>query len=100
MTGTTLIRRAATHVLRAPILLYRYTLSPLIGPVCRYQPTCSAYALEALERHGPVKGTWLTLRRLARCHPIKWLGGGEGHDPVPAVTNAETHAHTHHIGSR
>ena len=100
MTGTTLIRRAATYVLRAPILLYRYTLSPLIGPVCRYQPTCSAYALEALERHGPVKGTWLTLRRLARCHPIKWLGGGEGHDPVPAVTNAETHAHTHHIGSR
>ena len=100
MTGTTLIRRAATHVLRVPILLYRYTLSPLIGPVCRYQPTCSAYALEALERHGPVKGTWLTLRRLARCHPIKWLGGGEGHDPVPAVTNAETHAHTHHIGSR
>ena len=100
MTGTTLIRRAATHVLRAPILLYRHTLSPLIGPVCRYQPTCSAYALEALERHGPVKGTWLTLRRLARCHPIRWLGGGEGHDPVPAVTNAETHAHTHHIGSR
>lgn len=100
MTGTTLIRRAATHVLRAPILLYRYTLSPLIGPVCRYQPTCSAYALEALERHGPVRGTWLTLRRLARCHPITWLGGGEGHDPVPAVTTADTHAHTHHIGSR
>lgn len=83
MTGTTLIRRVATHVLRAPILLYRYTLSPLIGPVCRFDPTCSAYALEALERHGPAKGLWLTARRLARCHPVKWLGGGEGHDPVP-----------------
>ena len=93
MTGTTLIRRAATHVLRAPILVYRYCISPLIGPVCRYEPTCSAYALEALERHGPIKGLWLTARRLARCHPIKWLGGSEGCDPVPPCG----HAHSHQV---
>ena len=90
MTGTTLIRRAATRALKAPILVYRYCISPLLGPSCRYQPTCSAYALEALERHGPVVGLWLTARRLARCHPIKWLGGGEGYDPVP-----EKHHHHH-----
>jgi putative membrane protein insertion efficiency factor len=99
MTVTTLIRRAATHALRAPILLYRYTLSPLIGPVCRYQPTCSAYALEALERHGPVKGIWLTLRRLGRCHPVKWLGGGEGYDPVPPASGANDRAHSHQLRS-
>ena len=95
MTGTTLIRRAATHALKAPILLYRYGLSPLLGPSCRYQPTCSAYALEALERHGPIIGLWLTARRLARCHPIKWLGGGEGYDPVPPH-----HSHSHQAGSQ
>jgi len=95
MTLTTLIRRAATRALQAPVLVYRYTLSPLIGPVCRFQPTCSAYALEALERHGPVKGSWLTLRRLSRCHPIAWLGGSEGHDPVPP-----TQAHPHQLRSQ
>ena len=96
MTGTMLLRRAATTVLRAPILAYRTFISPLIGPACRYEPTCSAYALEALERHGPIVGLWLTARRLARCHPIKWLGGGEGYDPVPP---ARAQAHTHHTGS-
>jgi len=100
MTITTLIRRAMTFALRAPILLYRYALSPLIGPVCRYQPTCSAYALEALERHGPVKGLWLTVRRLARCHPVKWLGGGEGYDPVPETTGAASHKHTQQLRSQ
>ena len=97
MTGEMLLRRAATHLLRAPILVYRYCISPLIGPRCRFEPTCSLYALEALERHGPVKGLWLTVRRLARCHPITWLGGGEGYDPVPPAC---THAHTHQIRSQ
>ncbi len=58
---------------------YRYALSPLLGVRCRFHPSCSAYALEAFERHGTARGAWLALRRLARCHP--WHPGG--HDPVP-----------------
>ena len=68
------------------IRVYQWTLSPLIGRSCRFHPTCSAYALEAIERHGALRGLVLTLRRLARCHP--W--GGSGYDPVPTV-----HAHSH-----
>lgn len=59
---------------------YRLLLSPWLGSACRFTPTCSAYALEALERHGALAGSGLTLARLARCHP--WCDGG--HDPVPA----------------
>lgn len=62
-----------------PVHLYRYAISPLIGTNCRFEPTCSAYALEALRTHGAFKGGWLALRRILRCHP--W--GGSGHDPVP-----------------
>ena len=65
--------------LSLPVRLYRATFSPMVGMNCRYQPTCSAYALEALETHGALKGGWLTLRRILRCHPL----GGHGHDPVP-----------------
>ncbi|MBM3912237.1 MAG: membrane protein insertion efficiency factor YidD [Bacteroidetes bacterium] len=67
------------YILMALVRLYRSMLSPYLPPSCRYNPTCSAYALEALQRHGAWRGSWLTLRRLARCHP--W--GGHGHDPVP-----------------
>lgn len=62
-----------------PVHAYRLVLSPLLGQNCRYHPTCSAYALEALERHGAVKGSWLVMRRITRCHP--W--GGSGIDNVP-----------------
>ncbi|MSR15825.1 MAG: membrane protein insertion efficiency factor YidD [Gammaproteobacteria bacterium] len=68
-----------SRMLRATVLLYRYTLSPLLGPRCRFSPTCSEYCLEALAVHGALKGGWLTIRRLLRCHP--W--GGAGYDPVP-----------------
>jgi uncharacterized protein len=75
--------RIAAAVLKAPILAYRAVLSPMLPPSCRYLPTCSAYALEAIERHGPTKGSWLAIKRIARCHPITWLGGSSGYDPVP-----------------
>lgn len=61
------------------IRFYRYVISPLLGANCRYQPTCSAYAEEALRRHGVMHGGWLALKRIARCNP--W--GGSGYDPVP-----------------
>jgi putative membrane protein insertion efficiency factor len=76
-------RRLAVAMLSAPIMVYRYLLSPVMPPRCRFHPSCSAYALEALTEHGPFKGSWFALRRLARCHPIEWLGGGSGYDPVP-----------------
>ncbi len=67
------------HVLKAPIRIYRKVLSPLKPPTCRFRPTCSAYALEALEVHGTFKGLWLIVRRLLRCHPYT----EPGEDPVP-----------------
>ncbi len=63
----------------AIIKLYQLVISPWLGPSCRYIPTCSQYAIEALKKYGPLKGLWLTLKRIAKCHP--W--GGHGHDPVP-----------------
>ena len=70
-------------LLSAPIRAYRLLISPVTPHACRFAPSCSVYALEALSHHGPIKGSWLTLRRLARCHPIRWLGGSSGFDPVP-----------------
>ncbi|WP_343560783.1 membrane protein insertion efficiency factor YidD [Kiloniella sp. b19] len=78
-------RKAALFFLKGLVQLYRYGISPLIPPRCRYQPTCSAYALEALERHGPLRGSWLACKRIARCHP--W--GGSGYDPVPPSPSGE-----------
>ena len=73
------INKALVWVLMLPILFYRACISPRTPPACRFTPTCSQYALEALRKHGPFRGTWLALKRIARCHP--W--GGSGYDPVP-----------------
>jgi uncharacterized protein len=75
--------RLLAALLSAPIRAYRAFISPLMPHVCRFSPSCSVYALEALKLHGPVKGLWLSLKRLSRCHPITWLGGSSGFDPVP-----------------
>jgi hypothetical protein len=72
-------RDIATAMLIAPIRLYQLTLSPMMGNVCRYTPSCSRYAVEAIRKHGPVKGLSLAARRILRCNP--WHEGGW--DPVP-----------------
>ena len=84
------MRSAVAWLLALPIRFYRYVISPLMPRSCRYEPTCSAYAIEALRVHGPLKGTWLAVRRITRCHP--W--GGHGYDPVPG-TDADPCGHTH-----
>ena len=73
------------HIVALPVRAYRLIFSPCVGFNCRYQPTCSAYALEALEKHGAIRGTWLTAHRIARCHP--W--GGDGYNPVPTKDKPE-----------
>jgi putative membrane protein insertion efficiency factor len=70
---------AAASILKIAIKGYKLGVSPWLGANCRYEPSCSGYALEAVERHGAVRGSWLAARRIARCHP--W--GGSGYDPVP-----------------
>ena len=83
MTPANWMKRAAVTVLAAPIHLYRMLISPLFAPVCRFQPTCSEYALDAIRAHGALKGIALAAKRLVRCHPFTWLGGSSGFDPVP-----------------
>jgi putative membrane protein insertion efficiency factor len=68
---------------------YRLLVSPFLPPSCRYTPTCSEYAIEALQRHGALKGAWLAVKRIGRCHP--W--GSEGYDPVPGSDEAHDHKH-------
>jgi putative membrane protein insertion efficiency factor len=67
------------HIFLIPVYFYRYAISPLLRPSCRYMPTCSQYAVEAVMKHGIFKGGWLALKRILSCHP--W--GGSGYDPVP-----------------
>ncbi|MBR4964025.1 MAG: membrane protein insertion efficiency factor YidD [Alistipes sp.] len=74
-----LVKRLLSYPLILLVRFYQVCLSPLKPPSCRFTPTCSQYAIEALRKHGPIKGLYLTARRLLRCHP--W--GGSGYDPVP-----------------
>lgn len=74
-----ILNKAAAALLILPVRFYQLSISPMLPPNCRFTPTCSQYAIEALRRHGAVRGTLLALRRLLRCHP--W--GGSGYDPVP-----------------
>lgn len=73
------VTRIITKLLILPIKFYKYAISPHLPPTCRFTPSCSQYAMEALHKYGPVKGLYLTIKRLLRCHP--W--GGSGYDPVP-----------------
>jgi len=76
------------RALRLLIRAYQVGVSPVLGPRCRFLPTCSDYAHEALCAHGTLRGGWLSLRRLARCHPF----GGSGYDPVPPGRDADAHS--------
>ena len=78
-------------IIQGLIRSYQWAISPLLGPRCRFYPSCSQYALEALEAHGLVRGLWLALRRLGRCHPLH----PGGLDPVPSPTCAKA-THVHH----
>ncbi len=78
-------RALALVLLLTPVYLYRWFIAPLLPRVCRFTPSCSEYALEALWTHGPGRGAVLTGRRLLRCHPFTSLGGSSGFDPVPPL---------------
>ncbi|MCD7973877.1 MAG: membrane protein insertion efficiency factor YidD [Candidatus Azobacteroides sp.] len=73
------MKKIISYFFLLPVYFYRYAISPLKPATCRFVPTCSQYAVEAIKKHGPLKGSWLAMRRLIRCHP--W--GGSGYDPVP-----------------
>lgn len=73
------MKKLLTKILLLPIYFYKYSISPLLPPACRYTPTCSEYAIQALKKHGPIKGLWLATKRILSCNP--W--GGSGYDPVP-----------------
>ncbi len=85
------LRRLPQLLVIGVLRVYQSVISPMTGPSCRYYPSCSQYALIAVQRHGALRGTWLALRRLARCHT--WTAGGI--DDVPPVRQPKTSAHTH-----
>lgn len=73
------MRGLLSSILIGFVKFYQYSISPLLGANCRYSPTCSTYSVEAIKKHGPFKGAWLSLKRIISCNP--W--GGSGYDPVP-----------------
>ena len=75
----TRLSRIVASAMVVPVRLYQMCISPMFPAACRFTPTCSQYAAEALMKHGPLRGGWLALKRICRCHP--W--GGKGYDPVP-----------------
>lgn len=74
-----MIKASIQKILKGLIKIYQWTLSPFFGSCCRFYPSCSNYGIEAIEKHGPIKGCWLTFKRILKCFP--WHPGG--HDPVP-----------------
>lgn len=86
------VTNIAKQLLILPIKFYKRCISPLTPPVCRYTPSCSTYAIEAIERHGPLRGTWMAVKRIVSCNP--W--GGHGYDPVPPII---TDFHTHNTAA-
>jgi putative membrane protein insertion efficiency factor len=73
------MKKILSKIMIGGIRVYQYAISPYLPPSCRYSPSCSTYGIEALKKHGPFKGGWLTIKRIASCNP--W--GGSGYDPVP-----------------
>jgi len=71
-----------TSIIVKLIKVYKFLISPLLGHSCRYLPTCSEYSIEALKNYGLIRGIFMSIKRILSCHPIKFLGGGEGYDPV------------------
>ena len=88
-----MFRRVVTFFVLLPVYGYRYGVSPLLGPRCRFQPTCSEYAVDAVKAHGPWVGFWLSAKRILSCHPFERLGARHGFDPVPvAISRAAWYA--------
>ncbi|WP_087504356.1 membrane protein insertion efficiency factor YidD [Neiella marina] len=79
------IKKALSYIAIAPIKFYQWFISPLLGQRCRFHPSCSHYAIGAIETHGVIKGSWLATRRILKCHPFH----PGGHDPVPEKTPAK-----------
>ena len=89
------MKKLLSAILLLPIRFYKACISPMLPPSCRYVPTCSQYAIDAIQIHGPLKGLWLTVKRILSCHP--W--GGSGYDPVPIKTPTDIHTHHDHYGA-